>query len=203
MFSAQVKNAPDARIGNKLHPWQKPDDLAIKHITQTTKETEETEETKETKEEKLVVDPFTCTGTFLIAAGRLGRIGKGCDIDQTNLNIAISRGCRLMNIAEDTTSIEELSSCESAIDAVEPNTTASIETTNSVNISGGIEKDDLLQIVGDDEEVDKNLSTDQITENTALEAQPSNVGFKKRMVKNRNLHKVNRREIKKMFQAKN
>jgi DNA modification methylase len=84
MFSAQVENAPDGRQGNKLHKWQKSDDLAIKHITQTTQKGD------------LVVDPFTCTGTFLIAAGRLGRKCKGCDNDQTNLNIAISRGCQLM-----------------------------------------------------------------------------------------------------------
>lgn len=84
MFSAQVENAPDGRIGNKLHTWQKPDELAIKHITQTTKKGD------------IVVDPFTCTGTFLIAASKLGRIGKGCDNNQANLDIAISRGCQLV-----------------------------------------------------------------------------------------------------------
>lgn len=84
MLSAQVENAPDGRQANKLHTWQKPDDLAIKHITQTTKEGD------------LVVDPFTCTGTFLIAASKLGRIGKGCDNNQANLDIAISRGCKLI-----------------------------------------------------------------------------------------------------------
>jgi hypothetical protein len=168
MFSAQVENAPDARIGNKLHPWQKPDDLAIKHIMQTT------------IEKDLVVDPFTCTGTFLIAASKLGRIGKGCDNNQANLDIAISRGFQ-----------DELPSNEHN------------KTCNSDEYSGVVAPDDLLKIAEDVEEVDKNLSIDQITKNTALETQPSNVGFKKHLEKNINLHKVNRREIKKMCQAKN
>ena len=30
MFSVMEVNAPDARLGNKLHTWQKPDDLALK-----------------------------------------------------------------------------------------------------------------------------------------------------------------------------
>jgi DNA modification methylase len=86
MFSVMEENAPDGRQGGRLHMWQKPIDLAFKLVRQTT------------KEDDLVVDPFTCTGTFIIAANTLGRIGKGCDIDQENLNIAISRGCQLINI---------------------------------------------------------------------------------------------------------
>ena len=137
MFSVQEDNAPDGRLGNRLHAWQKSDELSMRLIRHTS------------KHEDLVVDPFTCTGTFIIAANKLGRVGKGCDIDQTNLKIAISRGCRLMNNMEETSSMEELSSCEPAIDAIEPNTTASIETTNSVGISGGEGNDDLLELDGD------------------------------------------------------
>jgi len=44
-------------------------------------------------ENELVVDPFCCTGTFLIEAAKQNRIAIGCDISQDNLNIAISRGC--------------------------------------------------------------------------------------------------------------
>ncbi len=144
MFSVQEDNAPDGRVGNRLHEWQKSDELAKRLIRHTS------------KLEDLVVDPFTCTGTFIIAANTLGRVGKGCDIDQTNLDIAIKRGCKLMNNMEETSSNKELSSCEPAIDAVEPNTTATIETTNSVNISEGIKNDDLLDIDGDVEDADDN-----------------------------------------------
>jgi DNA modification methylase len=40
-----------------------------------------------------VIDPFACTGTFLLAASTLGRIAKGCDISAENISIATSRGC--------------------------------------------------------------------------------------------------------------
>jgi DNA modification methylase len=84
MFSVQEDNAPDGRQGNRLHEWQKSDDLAMRLIRHTT------------IPNNIVIDPFTCTGTFLIAANTLGRVGKGCDINQKNLDIAISRGCKLI-----------------------------------------------------------------------------------------------------------
>ena len=86
MFAVMEINAPDGRQAKRLHMWQKPDELALRLIRQTTKTGD------------LVVDTFTCTGTFLIAAGKLGRIGKGCDNDQKNLDIAISRGCQPIKI---------------------------------------------------------------------------------------------------------
>ena len=86
MFSVQEDNAPDGRIGNRLHEWQKSDNLSMRLIRHTS------------KLEDLIVDPFTCTGTFIIAANKLGRVGKGCDIDQANLDIAIKRGCELITI---------------------------------------------------------------------------------------------------------
>jgi site-specific DNA-methyltransferase (adenine-specific) len=46
-----------------------------------------------TKEGDTVIDPFACTGTFLLAAAKLGRLAKGCDISQENIEIAIQRGC--------------------------------------------------------------------------------------------------------------
>jgi ParB family chromosome partitioning protein len=81
MFSVQEINAPDGRQGTRLHTWQKPDELANRLIFQGT------------KENWRVVDPFCCTGTFLLAACKKGRKAQGCDISKDNLNIAIERGC--------------------------------------------------------------------------------------------------------------
>ena len=81
-FSVADINAPDGRQGDRLHAWQKPFDLAerfIRHATQPG---------------QLVLDPFAGTGTFLIAAGRLGRVARGCDLDEEMLQFAEGRGCR-------------------------------------------------------------------------------------------------------------
>jgi len=74
-------NAPDGRQGDRFHEWQKPLELAeriIKHATMPG---------------ELVLDPFCCTGSFLLAASSLGRVARGCDISPANLAIAIERGC--------------------------------------------------------------------------------------------------------------
>jgi DNA modification methylase len=81
MFSVQDINAPDGRLGNRLHTWQKPDELANRLIRHGSKKGD------------LVVDCFACTGTFLIAAAKFDRIAKGCDISEENLKIAKQRGC--------------------------------------------------------------------------------------------------------------
>ena len=81
LFSVQDINAPDGRQGDRFHEWQKPLELAeriIKHATMPG---------------ELVLDPFCCTGSFLLAASSLGRFARGCDISQANLAIAIERGC--------------------------------------------------------------------------------------------------------------
>jgi hypothetical protein len=81
-FAVQDINAPDGRQGDRWHAWQKPDLLAeriIRHATQPG---------------QTVLDPFTCTGTFVLAAARLGRRAAGCDISPENLAIAEERGCR-------------------------------------------------------------------------------------------------------------
>ena len=80
-FSVQDINAPDGRLGDRYHAWQKPLELAERLVRHSTK-------TGDT-----VIDPFACTGTFLLAASKLGRIAKGCDIDGENIKIAINRGC--------------------------------------------------------------------------------------------------------------
>jgi DNA modification methylase len=83
MFSVQDINAPDGRLGNRLHTWQKPDELANRLIRHGSKKGD------------LVVDCFACTGTFLIAAAKFDRIAKGCDISEENLKIAKQRGCTI------------------------------------------------------------------------------------------------------------
>ncbi len=81
MFSVQDINAPDGRQGDRLHTWQKPTELARRLITHGSKIGD------------TIIDPFTCTGTFILEAARLGRIASGCDISAENLAIAIKRGC--------------------------------------------------------------------------------------------------------------
>jgi len=66
-WAVQDVNAPDGRQGNRIHKWQKPDLLAERIITQAT------------EPGNVVFDPFCGSGTFLLAAGRLGRKGFGCD----------------------------------------------------------------------------------------------------------------------------
>lgn len=81
-FAVQDINAPDGRQGDRWHAWQKPDLLAERIIRHATRPGQS------------VIDPFTCTGTFVLAAARLGRRAAGCDISPENLAIAEERGCR-------------------------------------------------------------------------------------------------------------
>jgi hypothetical protein len=80
-FSVQDINAPDARHGERFHPWQKPDELAERFIRHATRPGD------------LVMDPFAGTGTFLVAAAKLGRDAIGCDSDSEQVNVCITRGC--------------------------------------------------------------------------------------------------------------
>lgn len=82
LFSVQDINAPDGRQGDRFHEWQKPLELAERIIRHATKPGD------------LVLDPFCCTGSFLLAASSLGRLARGCDISKKNLGIAIDRGCK-------------------------------------------------------------------------------------------------------------
>jgi len=79
-FAVHDINAPDGRLGNRHHTWQKPDELAERFIRHSTKEGD------------AVLDPFAGTGTFILAAARLGRHGVGCEIDPEMLCIAEKRG---------------------------------------------------------------------------------------------------------------
>jgi hypothetical protein len=82
-FSAQEISAPDGRQGNRYHAWQKPDELAERLIRHATRPGD------------LVYDVFSGTGTFLLAAQRLGRMGLGCDHSEEMLAIAEKRGCAI------------------------------------------------------------------------------------------------------------
>lgn len=80
-WAVQEINAPDGRQGDRYHAWQKPMEIAERFVRHTTKQGD------------LVYDPFACTGTFILAASKLGRRGIGCEIDGDNAQIAMNRGC--------------------------------------------------------------------------------------------------------------
>jgi hypothetical protein len=84
MFSVMEINAPDGRQGNRLHTWQKPDELAERLIRHSTNEGD------------IIIDPFACTGTFCLMAAKMNRETAGCDISAENLEIAKGRGCNVV-----------------------------------------------------------------------------------------------------------
>ena len=83
-WAVQEVNAPDGRIGDRYHEWQKPMELAERFIRHSTKQGD------------TVFDPFACTGTFLLAASKLGRIGSGIELNADNAEIAQSRGVQII-----------------------------------------------------------------------------------------------------------
>jgi len=83
-FSVQEINAPDGRLGDRYHAWQKPMEIGERFVRHATREGD------------LVLDPFCCTGTFLLAAAKYGREARGCDLSMEHLNVAESRGCRIV-----------------------------------------------------------------------------------------------------------
>lgn len=82
-FSVQEINAPDGRLGDRYHAWQKPDELAGRLIKHSTKPGD------------TVLDCFAGTGTFLLAAHKYGRVASGCDVSTDMLRIAERRGCEI------------------------------------------------------------------------------------------------------------
>lgn len=82
-FSVQEINAPDGRLGDRYHTWQKPDKLAEQLIRHSTKQGDR------------VIDCFAGTGTFLLAAHRLGREAFGCEYSEDMIQIAEQRGCEV------------------------------------------------------------------------------------------------------------
>jgi hypothetical protein len=82
-FSSQEINAPDGRLGDRYHTWQKPDTLAERLIRHSTKPGD------------TVLDCFAGTGTFLLAATKFGCVARGCDVSAEMLQIAEKRGCEV------------------------------------------------------------------------------------------------------------
>jgi DNA modification methylase len=80
-WAVQEINAPDGRQGDRYHAWQKPMEIAERFIRHST------------TNGMTVFDPFACTGTFLLAAAKLGRKAYGFEIDPDNAEIAFQRGC--------------------------------------------------------------------------------------------------------------
>ena len=80
-WAVQEINAPDGRQGDRYHAWQKPMEIAERFVRHST------------QQGMTVFDPFACTGTFLLAATKLGRKAYGFEIDPENAEIAFSRGC--------------------------------------------------------------------------------------------------------------
>jgi len=80
--SVHIISAPDGRQEGRYHRWEKPEALAERFVRHAT------------APGALVLDPFMGTGTFLLAAARLGRVARGCDLDQTQVDLAIRRGCQ-------------------------------------------------------------------------------------------------------------
>lgn len=84
MFSVQDINAPDGRLGDRYHTWQKPDELANRLVRHASKPGD------------TVLDCFACTGTFLLAAAKAGRTAIGCEKNIDNAKIAEQRGCKII-----------------------------------------------------------------------------------------------------------
>ena len=82
-FTVQDINAPDGRMGDRFHTFQKPDILAERLIRHSTKEGD------------LVIDPFAGTGTFPLAAARLGRTAFGSEPEEKMLGICKERGAKI------------------------------------------------------------------------------------------------------------
>ena len=80
-WAVQEINAPDGRQGDRYHAWQKPIEIAERFIRHST------------EPGQTVFDPFACTGTFLLAAAKLGRKAYGFEINPDNAAIAEKRGC--------------------------------------------------------------------------------------------------------------
>lgn len=80
-YACQTVNAPDARLGDRFHEWQKPLDLVERLIRNSSKAGD------------FVFDPFAGSGTTILAAAKLGRRVLGCDTDPAAVKICLERGC--------------------------------------------------------------------------------------------------------------
>ena len=88
-YACQTVNAPDGRIGDRYHQWQKPIELIERFIRNSS------------EEGQLVFDPFAGTGTTMLAAAKLGRIAHGCEVDVSAVKIAEQRGCDWFTVGDE------------------------------------------------------------------------------------------------------
>jgi DNA modification methylase len=94
-FTVHRVNAPDGRLGDRVHAWQKPDELAERFIRHAT------------EPGHLVLDPYAGTGTFVAAAKRLNRRGIGAENDPTMLRLCAARGLEILASAEQANALAE------------------------------------------------------------------------------------------------
>lgn len=80
-YACQTINAPDARVGDRHHQWQKPSELIRRLIKNSSTDRD------------FIFDPFVGSGTTAIVAAGLGRNVLGCDIDPKAIAICVDRGC--------------------------------------------------------------------------------------------------------------
>jgi len=80
LFDVQNIPAPDGRVKIRYSTFEKPEEVARRFISHSTKEGD------------LMIDLFAGTGTFLLAAGALGRQAFGCDVDKKMIEICKKRG---------------------------------------------------------------------------------------------------------------
>lgn len=81
-YACQTINAPDGRIGDRYHKWQKPNELIERLILNSS------------KPDDFIFDPFVGSGTTLVCAVKLGRKAQGCEIDKEAIKIANQRGIK-------------------------------------------------------------------------------------------------------------
>lgn len=81
-YACQTINAPDARVDDRYHKWQKPLELMERIIRNSS------------KPDDFIFDPFAGSGSTLVAAAKLGRLAAGCEVDAEAVKICIERGCK-------------------------------------------------------------------------------------------------------------
>lgn len=80
-YACQTVNAPDGRMGDRFHEWQKPIELIERYILNSSRPGD------------FVCDPFAGTGTTLLAAAKHGRRATGYDNNKLAVATAVKRGC--------------------------------------------------------------------------------------------------------------
>ena len=131
----------------------------------------------------------------------LKRVGKGCDNNQANLDIAISRGCQLVNHIDVPQATEDDVANTTVIFKADLPLTEQNKTHDSVEHNAKEKSDELLEIDGDVVEVSEYLGLSSV-ESDALILQSTKDEYTKPLSENINLHKSTRRKTKATVQIK-